>query len=402
MCLCRPACLYAGGGRNAGERLSRKRPRHRPSDAAPRGLCGGRAGRAGAAGRLDRLRRTLYAPARTARHSPPVGFVGGLQKRRYAGIHRVGGHALYRDRAGGGRHAARSRDRRALAVPGHGRKSRWIAGDRPAGDREESRRQPRRLAHRALLSRRVVLARGLSQRPDRARRRPFGEQILHGRHRDPQYQPFRHAGSHGRSGEHRQCRPDPRDQLLHRGFPGRPFRGAEFRAGFPAAGRESRKADLQGDAGSVGSRADRQRAYRRENLLPLLAAAVLPAIAVQDDRPAVPAQLYRRTVQGQDALFGARRTDGAGAGGLRQHETQPRRGGRGRRIPAELPAPDPSGDLYRRRVVAALCGPSRADRHAEPHLPEQPQPQIPRQRRLFGGEPHPAAALRGAENHAAG
>ena len=221
MCLRCPACLYAGGGRNAGERLSRKRPRHRPSDAAPRGLCGGRAGRAGAAGRLDRLRRTLYAPARTARHSPPVGFVGGLQKRRYAGIHRVGGHALYRDRAGGGRHAARSRDRRALAVPGHGRKSRRIAGDRPAGDREESRRQPRRLAHRALLSRRVVLARGLSQRPDRARRRPFGEQILHGRHRDPQYQPFRHAGSHGRSGEHRQCRPDPRDQLSRPTVPGR-------------------------------------------------------------------------------------------------------------------------------------------------------------------------------------
>ncbi len=71
-----------------------------------------------------------------------------------------------------------------------------------------------------------------------------------GRHRNPQYQPFRHAGRHGRPREHPQCRPDPRDQLLHRRFPGRPFRGAEFGAGHPTAGRESRKQTFKATLGA--------------------------------------------------------------------------------------------------------------------------------------------------------
>ena len=380
MCLRCPACLYAGGGRNAGERLSRKRPRHRPSDAAPRGLCGGRAGRAGAAGRLDRLRRTLYAPARTARHSPPVGFVGGLQKRRYAGIHRVGGHALYRDRAGGGRHAARSRDRRALAVPGHGRKSRRIAGDRPAGDREKPRLEPRRVAHRALVSRRGLFACGVSQRFDRARRRACGEQVLHGRDRNPEHQPFRHAGGDGRSGEHRQRRPRARNQFLYGRFSRRPGRGVEFRAGLQAPRRQCRKADLQSDVGRLGSGVERQRAHRRQDDLSVFHPPVLPATAVQTAGAALPAQLHRRAGESQDTPFGARRADGAGPCGIRQHASQRRREGRGRRIPVELPAPHPAGDLHGGGFVASLCGPPRADRDLEPQLPEQPQPEIPAQR----------------------
>lgn len=63
--------------------------------------------------------------------------------------------------------------------------------------------EPRRVAHRALVSRRGLFACGVSQRFDRARRRACGEQVLHGRDRNPEHQPFRHAGGDGRSGEHR-------------------------------------------------------------------------------------------------------------------------------------------------------------------------------------------------------
>ena len=357
-------------GKGAGRRLCRQRPGDRPPDAAAGRLCRRSARRAGTTRRIDRFAGTLPPRAGAGGYFPPLGLVRGVQDRRHARIPRFGRHAVHRNRNGGGCHAARSRDGRAFAVPRHGRKPRRAAGHRGAGDRKEPRRQPRRVAYRTFVPRRVVLARGLSQRPDRARRRPVGKQVLSGRHRNPQYQPFRHAGRHGRPREHPQCRPDPRDQFLHRGFPGRPFRGAEFGAGHPTAGREPRKTDFQGDTRGFGGVAERERPYRRENILPLLAAPVLPATAVQDDRPAFPAELHRRAAEGQDAPFGARRADGIGAGGLRQHETQPRRGGRRRRVPAELPAPHPPGDLHRRGRMAPLCGPPCADRVARAHLPE--------------------------------
>ena len=40
------------------------------------------------------------------------------------------------------------------------------------------------------------------------------------------------------------------------------------------------------------------------------------------------------------------------------------------RVPAELPAPHPPGDLHRRGLMAPLCGPPCADRVARAHLSE--------------------------------
>lgn len=149
-------------------------------------------------------------------------------------IHGLGRHALYRSRAGGGCRAAGGRDGPSVAVPRHGGESRKFEGDRPAGDREKPRLEPRRVAHRALVSRRGLLARGVSQRFDRARWRACGEQVLHGRDRNPEHQPFRHAGGDGRSGEHRQRRPRARNQFLYGSLSRRPGRGVEFRAGLQA------------------------------------------------------------------------------------------------------------------------------------------------------------------------
>ncbi len=92
---------------------------------------------------------------------------------------------------------------------------------------------------------------------------PVGERLLHGRDRDSQHQPLRHAGRYGRPGEHRQRRSRARDQFLYGGFSRRPGRGAEFGAGFQAARRQCRKADLQGDVGRFGGGRERQRPHRR-------------------------------------------------------------------------------------------------------------------------------------------
>ena len=140
------------------------------------------------------------------------------------------------------------------------------------------------------------------------------------------------------------------------------------------------KADLQSDVGRLGSGVERQRAHRRQDDLSVFHPPVLPATAVQTAGAALPAQLHRRAGESQDTPFGARRADGAGPCGIRQHASQRRREGRGRRIPVELPAPHPAGDLHGGGFVASLCGPPRADRDLEPQLPEQPQPEIPAQR----------------------
>ena len=366
----------AGAGRD----LSRQRAGDRPFEPPPRGLCRRGAGRAGAEGSLDRLAGEVPHRAREAGHLAAGGLVGGLQEPHDARIHGLGRHALYRSRAGGGCRAAGGRDGPSVAVPRHGGESRKFEGDRPAGDREKPRLEPRRVAHRALVSRRGLLARGVSQRFDRARRRACGEQVLHGRDRNPEHQPFRHAGGDGRSGEHRQRRPRARNQFLYGRFSRRPGRGVEFRAGLQAPRRQCRKADLQSDVGRLGSGVERQRAHRRQDDLSVFHPPVLPATAVQTAGAALPAQLHRRAGESQDTPFGARRADGAGPCGIRQHASQRRREGRGRRIPVELPAPYPAGDLHGGGFVASLCGPPRADRDLEPQLPEQPQPEIPAQR----------------------
>lgn len=151
----------------------------------PVGLCRRGAGRAGAEGSLDRLAGEVPHRAREAGHLAAGGLVGGLQEPHDARIHGLGRHALYRSRAGGGCRAAGGRDGPSVAVPRHGGESRKFEGDRPAGDREKPRLEPRRVAHRALVSRRGLLARGVSQRFDRARWRACGEQVLHGRDRNP-------------------------------------------------------------------------------------------------------------------------------------------------------------------------------------------------------------------------
>lgn len=152
----------------AGRDLSRQRAGDRPFEPPPRGLCRRGAGRAGAEGSLDRLAGEVPHRAREAGHLAAGGLVGGLQEPHDARIHGLGRHALYRSRAGGGCRAAGGRDGPSVAVPRHGGESRKFEGDRPAGDREKPRLEPRRVAHRALVSRRGLLARGVSQRFDRA------------------------------------------------------------------------------------------------------------------------------------------------------------------------------------------------------------------------------------------
>ena len=296
----------------------------RPPDAPAGRLCFGRGAGRGAAGRLDRLHRPVCHRTGTPRHPAVRRLLGRIQGLCQPRVPRLGRYALRGDRARGGCHAGRGRDGPSLAFPGDGREPRGAERHRGPRDREEPRLEPRHLAHRALLSRRGLLAGGLPQRPDRARRRPVGEQVLHGRHRDPEHQPLCHAGRHGRSGEHRQCRPDPRDQLLHRGLPGRPGRGVELRARLQAPRWQCRAADLQGDARRLGRRDQRQRPHRRQDDLPLFAQAVLSAAALQDAGAPVPAELHRRAGEGQDPLLGARRADLSGAGRHRQHEAQRR------------------------------------------------------------------------------
>ena len=309
--------------------LHAARPCHRPAHAPPRRLCGRRTRRTGRQGRLDRLDGTLRHRTRPPGHLPAGGLLHRLSQHAHARIRRLGRHALHRDRACGGRRAARRRDRHPHAVPPHGREPRRVAGDRPARDRKEPGRQPRRFSHRALLSRRIVLARRLPQRPDRTRRRPVGERLLHGRHRDSQHQPLRHAGRFGRPREHRQLRSGARDQFLHRRLPRRPGRSAQFGAGFPPARRRPRKTLLQGDARRIGSVAERQRPPLGADDLPLLRTPVLPATAVQDAGTSFPAQLHRCAGQDQEQTVGPRRADRAGTYRHRQHASEHRRKGRG-------------------------------------------------------------------------
>ena len=86
---------------------------------------------------------------------------------------------------------------------GHGRKSRRTAGHRVCG---RSKRAP---APTATSSRIVRSYPGVSFSPVGYRNDlivrgggPSENKFYHGRHRNPQYQPFRHAGRHGRSREH--------------------------------------------------------------------------------------------------------------------------------------------------------------------------------------------------------
>ena len=298
--------------------------RHRPSHAPSRRLRRRGLGRAGRQRRFDRLDGTLRHRARPPGDLPAGRLLHRLSKHAHTRIRRLGGHALHRDRTYGGRCAARRRDRHPDAVPPHGRKSRRIAGDRSARDRKKPGRQPRRLAYRPLLPGRIVLARRLPQRPDRTRRRPFGKCLLHGRHRDSQHQPLRHAGRFGRPRKHRQRRSGTRNQLLHRRFSGRSSRSAQFGTGFPSARRQPRKTDLQGDARRLGGIVQRQRPPLGADDLPLLRAPILFAAALQAAGAALPAQLHRRTGQGQDKALTSRRIDRTGAYRYRRYAAQHR------------------------------------------------------------------------------
>ena len=317
----------------------------------------------------------------------------------YPRIHRIGLDSFRRNRNGRRRQSARSRRRQTLALPQEHRKSRGNAHHRLAGNREKSGSQPRRVAHRACLSRCVVLAHRLSQRPHRTRRFALGKPFLHGRHRDTQHQPLCHTRCFGRPRQHCQRRPDTRDYLLHRRFPRQPLGSPQFGARLPTERRQSRQADIQGHTGCLGSLAQRCRTPKQTHHLPLLGTAVVPANAVQGAGTAFPAQLHRRTVQGEDPLLRPRRTDLARLGGHRQDETEYRRERRGCRIPAELPADHQSGDLHAGCHLQALQRPARSDPDPEPQLPEQPQPEVSQQRRLIGRQPDAASALHRAENN---
>ncbi len=132
-----------------------------------------------------------------------------------------------------------------------------------------------------------------------------------------------------------------------------------------------------------------------------LAQTVPPATALQDAGAPLPAELHRRTGEGQDALERDELTFLALAGIDNMKLNVDEEGEDAEYMLSYLPRIQQETFTVG-ALVAPLCRAACADRNAEPQLPEQPQPQVPRQRRLVGGEPHAAAALRRAEEHAAG
>lgn len=349
-------------------KLSGQRPGDRPADTATRAVRRRRHLRTAGQGGDGRLGRQIHDRSGEARHIPAVGVDAGLSERAHSGIHRFGRHAVHRNRARKRSAGNRNGHGHALSRPPHGGKSGQRPNDRVARNREKPGFEPRHRPHRTLLSRSLVFARRLPQRPDRARRRAVGEPLLHGRNRDTQHQSLRDSGSLRRPGEPRQLGSDPRNRLLYGSFPRRPGRSAELGAGFPAPRRRSRPSAVQGDARRLGGRPERQRPHRQESDLSLFGPAILPSDAVQAAGPTLPAELHRRSGESQNPLLATRRADRAGAGRHRQHAAQYGRKGRGNRIPAKLSAPAAAGNLHRRRVVPALCRAARADRHAEPLL----------------------------------
>ena len=190
-------------------------------------------------------------------------------------------------------------------------------------------------------------------------------------------------------------------RLLHRGVSRRPGRGAgsvlDFRLRDGNAEKQTFKATLGASdagvsgSGHIGGRTTyvSRSVSRTSSFLKMLGLPFLPNYI--DGQVKVKTRLTERDELTVLAL--------AGIDNMKLNVDEK---GEDAEYRAELPAAHPAGDLHRRGLVAALRRASRADRDAEPQLPEQPQPEIPQQRRLVGGEPDAPAAFRRAEDLAAG
>ena len=123
---------------------------------------------------------------------------------------------LHRDRACGGRRAARRRDRHPHAVPPHGREPRRVAGDRPARDRKSP--GANRDVSRIVRSYPGVSFSPVGYRNDLIVRGggPSENVFYMDGIEIPNINHFATQGASGGPREHRQRRSGARDQFLHR------------------------------------------------------------------------------------------------------------------------------------------------------------------------------------------